>query len=709
MPIVRPNADTGEKRTTFRPPWVKDVPPSLPAPPPAWVGKQQEPVKSVIIPNRPKLPDVRNIKVSFDGESKEAQGPPPNKSMPNNFKPGPETLRGETGKSPNKEIKPQISTVPPKGPSKEVRISTELMSKQPSQDIAPKQDKNQEQARNREETQKKEPFGEVKLKKRIEEPRKEEPKPPPVMATPPSTAMMPPPPPPPCLPPAPPPPPPTAPPEFTKKPMTVEKAAKIEALKSRPRRRPDWTDMMKEVEAGIKLKKVKCNDRSAPVLPKAKAKGQFVYDSEKQNAHNQLLKEIQHGVHLKKVKTNDRSKPILQGLRKFRRQMTIEEQIQKSASVADVIAVASEPDELDDIDKVRDDLQSTKQMLALELRNKEALERENKRLMARLLNLEVELEKEKLARKIQAEGESTVPVRTSDDETLIAQLKQEAAESAKITKEMEEKYHKTAEELDYTRAKLESAWLRNTQLEMELKSKGSYNKPPLVKQPSSKKLAHSASTVKQDKFPQPNDESESEGSETETDGEYEDEEVIDTTNAAEKSALREQRELKLLVNKLKTFKEKRIAAIKEKKNLKNNLSKLQSILKEERKKYRLLQKEVDKMASLMKDVEDDEDKEEEEEDDDDDDEDEETETESESDEDDRTESEGDLPEDAAMEDKVANLNRRIKNHEMLLQRAKKGNYLLKANIDRRQDDLNRQKEMSLGLQEDLNAVLSELG
>ena len=42
-------------------------------------------------------------------------------------------------------------------------------------------------------------------------------------------------------------------------------------------------------------------------------------------------------------------------------------------------------DDMDDIDAVRDDLQSTKQMLALELRNKEALERENKRLQVRFL------------------------------------------------------------------------------------------------------------------------------------------------------------------------------------------------------------------------------------------------------------------------------------------------------------------------------------
>lgn len=106
-------------------------------------------------------------------------------------------------------------------------------------------------------------------------------------------------------------------------------------------------------------------------------KAHFVFESEKSNMHNQLLKQIQEGVKLKSVKTNDRSKPILEGLRKFRRQMTIEEQIQKAeeAPVEDAIQ-----DEMDDIDAVRDDLQSTKQMLALELRNKEALERDNKRL-----------------------------------------------------------------------------------------------------------------------------------------------------------------------------------------------------------------------------------------------------------------------------------------------------------------------------------------
>lgn len=101
-----------------------------------------------------------------------------------------------------------------------------------------------------------------------------------------------------------------------------------------------------------------------------------MFESEKSNMHNVLLKQIQEGVKLKSVRTNDRSKPMLQGLRKFRRQLTIEEQMQK----ADEPTEDTASDDMDDIDAVRDDLQSTKQMLALELRNKEALERENKRL-----------------------------------------------------------------------------------------------------------------------------------------------------------------------------------------------------------------------------------------------------------------------------------------------------------------------------------------
>lgn len=40
---------------------------------------------------------------------------------------------------------------------------------------------------------------------------------------------------------------------------------------------------------------------------------------------------------------------------------------------------------------------------------------------------------------------------------------------------------------------------------------------------------------------------------------------------------------------------------------------------------------------------------------------------------------------------------------------KKGNYLLKAQVDRIKDDLAKQREDSIRLQEDLDSVLAELG
>lgn len=88
----------------------------------------------------------------------------------------------------------------------------------------------------------------------------------------------------------------------------------------------------------------------------------------------------------------------------------------------------------------------------------------------------------------------------------------------------------------------------------------------------------------------------------------------------------------------------------------------------------------------------------------------ETESESESEESEEDDpSDGDVSEDASVDDKRKNLTDRSRHHENRLGTLKKGNYLLKANIDRLQDDINRQREMSLTLQEDLNSVLAELG
>ena len=76
----------------------------------------------------------------------------------------------------------------------------------------------------------------------------------------------------------------------------------------------------------------------------------------------------------------------------------------------------------------------------------------------------------------------------------------------------------------------------------------------------------------------------------------------------------EEREHKLLSQKLRSLKEKKIATSNEKKSLKSQLSKLHHVLKEEKRKYKILQNEVEKMANIMKDVDDESNEEEEEED-----------------------------------------------------------------------------------------------
>lgn len=200
-----------------------------------------------------------------------------------------------------------------------------------------------------------------------------------------------------------------------------------------------------------------------------KESGQFIYETEKANAHNQLLNQINAGVRLKSVKTNDRSKPILAGLRKFRRQMTIEEQILKSESRA-VFAEApkeeseDELDDLDDIDKVRDDLQSTKQMLALELRNKEATDRENKRLLARVQNLEAELARERWT----PMSNEPLPESQAPDAGLIRNLKAEAEEAQKQSQLLEKKFQAVADELDKSHKEVEEQKRQIAALEKKL-------------------------------------------------------------------------------------------------------------------------------------------------------------------------------------------------------------------------------------------------
>ncbi len=50
---------------------------------------------------------------------------------------------------------------------------------------------------------------------------------------------------------------------------------KVEELKKRVNKRPDWNDLMKEIsvfrDGHSRLKRVHCNDRSNPMLPSVKA------------------------------------------------------------------------------------------------------------------------------------------------------------------------------------------------------------------------------------------------------------------------------------------------------------------------------------------------------------------------------------------------------------------------------------------------------
>ncbi|XP_058822421.1 titin isoform X2 [Topomyia yanbarensis] len=498
------------------------------------------------------------------------------------------------------------------------------------------------------------------------------------------------------IPPPPPPPPKLGPPpDFQKGPVSNKHKELVEKLKKRPRKRPDWSDMMKEVEQGTKLRHVECNDRSKPIVHSksiTKVKDQFIFETEKATAHNVLLKEIQSGISLKPTKCNDRSKPNLEGLRKFRRQMTLEEQLAKSESRANLAAPPvddDEVDEMDDIDRVRDDLQSTKQLLAMELRNNEALERENKRLLQRVQNLEAELSRERW-NPLSGEEKSTI---SGPDAGLIQSLKNEALEAQQQSKQLEEKYQTVAKELDTAFKQSEEQKRKIAELEKKLQgiTDGGPNATRRISEAAQKESSP----------------------ELAADEEEEEEEEEDEEKKAEKAAKRLNREVNMLSARLIRLKEKQEEKHAERQALKYAMKTNQYALKNERKKYKKLQKEVDKMAAMMKMEEEDEDAEEPKEsaaEEPEEEEEEETEEESESESESESDSEsGNEADDAPDEKKKVNLEPRVKRHEGRLASLKKGNYLLQANVDRIKDEINKTREMCCTLQADLDSVIADLG
>ena len=59
----------------------------------------------------------------------------------------------------------------------------------------------------------------------------------------------------------------------------ARKLEKLDKIKKRPDKRPDWNELMREIDSfrfgssSQKLKKVACNDRSKPMLTKTKIQG----------------------------------------------------------------------------------------------------------------------------------------------------------------------------------------------------------------------------------------------------------------------------------------------------------------------------------------------------------------------------------------------------------------------------------------------------
>ncbi|XP_067644886.1 axoneme-associated protein mst101(2) isoform X4 [Eurosta solidaginis] len=813
MPFVAPKsttATTNAGRSTFRPPWVKeDTTTSNAKPTVPWAKK----TATTTAADKDKEKEKEKENGEKTATTKKATTTAAKKTAEPTKKVEPAKKAAEPTKKvvePAKKIAPPMKSAEPiKKPAttaaaKTTTTKTPLKKKEPTPSSSSEEEETEEEEESEEETSEEEESEEdddeaiagkldekeleklaalsdfdlsdnefaqpslrlgVKLKKtpQAEKKKNEIPAPPPLPS---------------LVPKAPPPPPPPLGAPSDKKELSQGQKAVIEKLKTRPRRRPDWSEMMKEVESGKKLRHVVCNDRSQPILScksLTKVDDKFIYETEKDNSHNKLLKQIQTGFKLKPTQTNDRSKPFIEGLRKFRKQMTIEEQIQKSQSKINLLAEAataavgsagtSDPaiitnsivaalaiddpsgDELDDIDKIRDDLQSTKQMLALELRNREAQERENKKLLAQIATLEAELEREKSREKNLEYGSriivATMEPSTASEEAYLNSLKQEADDARKSAKDLEKKYLDTGELLDQAKSEIDEQKRQIQMLERKLAQAlqgDATPKPcPICAKKQQTKYFYSCEDPDDDDTyygfdsyanghtnnkgggslngsRRPSDvHGDDSANELDLDMSESDPDEPEEKKA-ERREKRAAKEVKILRSKLTKVKTKQEAAKKEKMALKQAMKKNHVILKEENKKFKKLEKEVQKMAASMKDEEEDEDadeeKEEEEAEEEEEQEDSEEEEESEESESEESEAETESEseaEEASSTDKKNNLEPRLKKHESRLLAMKKCNVLLQANVDNLQDEITQVRAKAANLQSELDAVLADLG
>jgi hypothetical protein len=336
-------------------------------------------------------------------------------------------------------------------------------------------------------------------------------------------------------------------------------------------------------------------------------------------------------------------------------------------------------DELDDIDKVRDDLQSTKQLLQEEISEKLRLKNENERLLEELAKMKKQM----------ASMVNIAPASDGED-PLVAQLRQEA-EAAKAAAAKQEFINQSMnQQLGLVQAQLEDTQHRC--LMLEKRTGGSVPETCSSScQTTDLQRTESKREARREQTPLADSEEEEEEEETEEEETEEEEEDENTAKQTE-----ELRALRMQQAKLRTFKEKILTSLDEKRAMRFQVNNLQKALRQEQKRFSTLQREVSKMTK-EEDVSDDDEEEEES-----------SESESES----ETESE---PESDAedMSDppqfRTEALIKKNKVHENRLNLIKKGNYLLKATVDKLKESLEKQQHKTLDVQQELNTIVCELG
>lgn len=105
-------------------------------------------------------------------------------------------------------------------------------------------------------------------------------------------------------------------------------------------------------------------------------------------------------------------------------------------------------------------------MLAQELRNKEAQDRENKRLLAKLQILEAELNKPKSGDG--DSGDNKAPSTGGNNDAIVKTLRAEAEEAQKATKDLEKKYHDVGGQLDAAKLEIEEQKRKLAEMEKKL-------------------------------------------------------------------------------------------------------------------------------------------------------------------------------------------------------------------------------------------------